>query len=138
MSARPSAGVSAGGGVGAAAHRGVGATAPAARHVAEVPDHELRRPAEVAGREDAEAEGVALHQALHAAARGAVLAVAVDEAEAAPTAAAGAPAAGVLVGAAEDVAGLVREHAVDVVRAPAVVVVVHDDARAADARVREV
>src|SRR5690606_27230006 len=57
----------------------------------------------------------------------AVLAVAVGESVSSEGTAARAPAVRVLVRAAEDVSGLVREHPVDVVRAPAVVVVVHDD-----------
>ena len=72
-----------------------------------------------------------------AAAAGAVLAVAVDDAEAPPAAAAIAPTARVLVRASEDVPGLVGEDTVDVVGTPAVVVVVHDQPRSADAGVGE-
>ena len=111
---------------------------PAARVVAEVAHPKLRKPSEVPGGETADGEGVGLHQALHAAFGGAVLAVAVGEAEAPPGAPAAATAGGVFVGAAEDVPGLMREHPVDVVRAPAVVVVIHDEPRPTDARVGEV
>ncbi len=111
---------------------------PAARVVAEVADDELRRPAEMSRGVLAEGEVVRLHEAGDTAARRAVRTVPVGHAEPAPRAAAVATAVGVLVRATEDVARLVGEDAVDVVRSPAVVVVVHDEPRPADARVREV
>ena len=103
----------------------------------EVGDRELGRPAEVAGRVRAERPGVASHQAIDTAAHGAVLAVQVRQPVAAPAAAAIAVAARVLVRRPEDVAGLMGEDAVDVVRAPAVVVVLHDEPRSADEGVGE-
>src|SRR5215471_14792954 len=89
--------------------------------VAEVSDHQLRGPAEMAGGVLTEAEGVRLHQASDTAAASAVLTVPIDEAIPSPGTAAVAAAARVLVGAAEDVAGLVSEHPVNVVEPPAVV-----------------
>ena len=81
---------------------------------------------------------VGAHQAADTGGAGAVLAVGVRLAEPSPRPAAVAAAGGVLVGAAEDVPGLVREDAIDVVGPPAVVAVVHDDAGPADRGVGEV
>ena len=129
--------------IGAAVAAGVGHDArmavdpPAASVIAEIAHRELRRPAEMAGREVAQGEGVALHQAGHTAATGAVRAIAVDDAVAAPAAATVAAAPRILVGTAENVTRLVGEDAIDIVRPPAVVEVVHDDAGPADAGIGE-
>src|SRR5690606_19259364 len=101
--------------------------APRSGVVPEIVDGELRRPSEVPGSEAADGERVALHQARDATFGRAVLAVAVGESVSSEGTAARAAAVRVLVRTSEDVPGLVRDHPVDVVRAPAVVVVVHGD-----------
>ena len=111
---------------------------PAARGGPVVADQELRGPAQMGRGVAAEGEGIALHEAGDATAGSTVFAVAVGGPVPAPASAAVAAADRVLVGAAEDVSGFVGEDPVDVVRAPAVVVVVHHDPRAADRRVGEV
>ena len=110
---------------------------PASCVVTEVAHGQLRRPAQVARRVSAETKRVALHQAGDTAAGSAVLAVAVCNAEASPTPAAVATAARVFVRATKNVPRLVGEHAVDVVGAPAVIVVVHHEPWSADARIGE-
>ncbi len=94
-------------------------------------------PADVARGVPAHLEAVGAHQAGHAAGC-ATVTVAVGGPESSPGATAAATAGGVLVRAAEDVPGLVGEHAVEVVRAPTVVVVGQDEPRAADRAVGEV
>ena len=82
--------------------------------------------------------GVGLHQAGNATTWSAVLTVAVRLAVAPPRPPAGASARRVLVGRVEDVPRLVGEHSIDVVGAPAIVVVVHHEPRTAEGGVREV
>src|SRR6186997_2653617 len=71
---------------------------------------------------------VLLHDAGHARSGSAVRAVVIGLTEEPKFAAARALAPGVFIGGMEDVTGFVCEHAVDVVRSPAPVLVLHDDA----------
>ncbi len=90
------------------------------------------REAEMERRVGARLPGVPLHDAGNAAVGSTGLAVGIGHIEGAPLSAAVASAGLVFVGRVEDVTGFMCEDTVDVVGAPAIVVVVHNQTRATD------